>query len=131
MQGYAPFTKEFPAGALQSMVHGVFGDAKARATAVEVVNRYLAGKPKPVSAIAVYVLLRTGAPQLGLAVAQQGPTSNEAILLNPVWDNTHVQLRAMPEFSQFARGMGLASLWDQVGPPDLCQKNGKGDYVCK
>jgi len=131
MQGYAPFTKEFPAGALQSMVHGVFGDAKARATAVEVVNRYLAGKPKPVSAIAVYVLLRTGAPQLGLAVAQQGPTSNEAILLNPVWDNTHAQVRAMPEFSQFARGMGLATLWDEKGPPDLCQKNDKGDYVCK
>ncbi|MBP8098129.1 MAG: hypothetical protein KAY03_02310 [Arenimonas sp.] len=131
MQGYAPFTNEFPAGSLRTMVHGVFGDAKARATAVEATNRYLAGKPKPVSAIAIYVLLRTGAPQVGLAAALQGPTSNEAILLNPVWDNTHAQLRAMPEFSQFARGMGLASLWDQVGPPDLCQKNGKGDYVCK
>ena len=131
MQGYAPFTKEFPAGSLQSMVHGVFGDAKARATAVETVNRYLAGKPKPVSAIAVYVLLRTGAPQLGLAAAEQGPTSNEAILLNPIWDNSHGQLRAMPEFSVFANRIGLAKLWDEVGPPDLCRKNDKGDYVCK
>jgi len=131
MQGYAPFTKEFPEGSLQSMVHGVFGDAKARATAVEVASRYLAGKPKPVSAIAIYVLLRTGAPQLGLAAAEQGPTSNEAILLNPVWDNMHVQLRAMPEFSVFAKRIGLASLWDEVGPPDLCRKNDKGDYVCR
>ncbi len=131
MQGYAPFTNEFPAGSLQSMVHGVFGDAKARATAVEAINRYLAGKPKPISAIAIYVLLRVGEPQLGLAAAEEGPTSNEAILLNPIWDNSHAQLRAMPEFSVFANRIGLARLWDEVGPPDLCQKNAKGDYVCK
>ena len=130
-QGNAPFMSEFPAGSAESLAHGVFGDAKARASAVAIVDRYLASKPETVSAIAIHVLLRAGAPQRGLAVAQEAPTSNEAILLAPIWDNTGARIRSLPEFAEFARRTGLARVWDKLGPPDLCRKNGKGDYVCE
>ena len=36
-----------------------------------------------------------------------------------------------PAFPEFARKVGFAALWDQYGPPDLCQKDASGDYRCK
>ena len=46
------------------------------------------------------------------------------------WDLTR-GVRMIPEFAAFARAAGLAALWDKLGPPDLCSKNAKGDYVCR
>ena len=74
--------------------------------------------------------MRLGQPQRALALAQRGITSNEAILLNTIWDNEGQSLRKLPEFTTFARESGLARVWDKLGPPDLCAKNDKGDYVC-
>ena len=129
-QGFAPFLGDFPAESRGPLLHGVFGDAQARANSVAIVERYLATRPRPVSAVAVYVLLRAGAVKRGLAVAAQGPTTNDAALLSPVWDFYSAGLRSQREFSRFVEEMGLARLWDEVGPPDLCRKNGQGDYVC-
>ena len=130
-QGFAPFMSDFPEGSAGPLVHGVYGDANARAQAVAIVEAYLAKNPKPVSAVAIYLLFRTGAPQRGLAVASAAPTTNEAVLLSPIWENNTRSIRALPEFAEFARRTGLARLWDKLGAPDLCSKNGQGDYVCR
>ncbi len=128
--GNRPFLNEFPAGSAEIIAHGLYSDAAAKAKAIEVIDQYLATKPETLSAVAISALMQLGQPQRALALARRGITSNEAILLNPLWDNTGVGVRTSPEFIAFARDIGLVRLWDKLGPPDLCAKNGKGDYVC-
>lgn len=128
--GNRPFLGEFPAGSAEIIAHGIYSDAPAKARAIEVIDQYLATKPETISAVAINALMRLGQPQRALALAEQGITSNEAIVLNPIWDNSGRSVRTLPEFAGFAKKMGLAALWDKRGPPDLCAKNSKGDYVC-
>ena len=128
--GNRPFLDEFPAGSAEIIAHGIYSDAAARSKAIAAIDQYLATDPETISAVAISALMRLGQPQRALALAQRGITSNEAVLLNPVWDNAGRSLRTLPEFASFARDIGLARAWDKLGPPDLCAKNGKGDYVC-
>ena len=128
--GNRPFLNEFPAGSAEIIAHGLYSDAAAKAKAIEVIDQYLATKPETISAVAISALMQLGQPQRALALAQRGITSNEAIVLNPIWDNSGVGVRTSPEFIAFARAIGLVRLWDKLGPPDLCAKNAKGDYVC-
>ena len=130
VQGYAPFLGGFPPGSNEVLTHGIFGDAAARARALAVIDRYFAGNPRPVSAVAVEALMRMD-PRKALAVSQDAPTSNDSLFLTSLWDNHEPRARALPEFAEFARRAGLARLWDTLGPPDLCSKNDKGDYVCR
>ena len=129
VQGNAPFMGDFPAGSNEVLVHGIFGDAKARAAALAIIERYLVSKPKPVAAVAAEALLRMD-PRRGLAVIQDAPTNNDS-LFTLLWDDNVTRARMLPEFAEFARRAGLARLWDTLGPPDLCSKNAKGDYVCR
>jgi len=46
VQGYAPFMGGFPPGSNEVLVHSIFGDAAARAAALAVIERYLAGNPR-------------------------------------------------------------------------------------
>jgi TolB-like protein len=128
--GNRPFLDDFPAGSAEIIAHGIYSDAAARSRAIEVIDQYLATEPRIVSAVAISALMRLGQPQRALALAQRGVTSNEAVLLNTVWDNEGKSTRRLPEFTAFARASGLARAWDKLGPPDLCARNGKGDYVC-
>ncbi len=129
--GNRPFLNEFPAGSAEIIAHGLYSDAAAKAKAIDVIDQYLATKPETISAVAISALMQLGQPQRALALAQRGITSNEAIVLNPIWDNSGVGVRTSPEFMTFAREIGLVRLWDKLGPPDLCAKNAKGDYVCR
>ena len=130
IQGNGPFMGGFPLGSYADLVHGIFGDATTRAAALGMIERYLAGKPKPASAVAVQALLRMD-PRRAFAVSQDAPTSNDSILMIPLWENYEPRARMLPEFAEFARRTGLARVWDTLGPPDLCSKNDKGDYVCR
>jgi TolB-like protein/tetratricopeptide (TPR) repeat protein len=129
--GNRPFLDDFPAGSAEIIAHGIYADAAAKARAIAVIDQYLATGPKTISAVAINALMRLGQPQRALALAQRGITSNEAILLNPLWDNAGRPVRTLPEFAEFARRIGLARVWDKRGPPDLCARNDKGDYVCR
>ena len=129
-QAYAPFMSEFPAGSAAPLVHGVYGDAAAKTRSVAIIDQYLAGKPTPVSSVAVALLMRVGAPQRALALAGEAPTSNDSNVFTPLWSETSRSIRSLPEFGEFVRRAGLAKLWDEVGPPDLCRKNEQGHYVC-
>ena len=128
--GNRPFLNDFPAGSAEIIAHGIYSDGPAKAKAIEVINQYLATNPETISAVAINALMRLGQPQRALALAKRGITSNEAIVLNPIWENAGLGVRTSPEFMAFAREIGLVRLWDKLGPPDLCAKNGKGDYVC-
>ena len=128
--GNRPFLNDLPAGSAEIIARGIYSDAQARAKAIAIIDQYLATNPETVNAVAINALMRLGQPQRALALAQRGITSNEAIVLTPIWENKGRGVRTIPEFADFARGLGLASLWDKLGPPDLCKKNEKGDYVC-
>jgi TolB-like protein/Tfp pilus assembly protein PilF len=129
--GNRPFLNDFPAGSAEILANGIYGDAPAKAKAIGVIDQYLASNPATISAVAINALMRLGQPQRALALAERGITSNEAIVLMPLWENRGQSARKIPEFAGFARSIGLASLWDALGPPDLCAKNAKGDYVCR
>jgi hypothetical protein len=106
----------------------MYGNAQERAAALAVADAYLAGKPKPVSSVVANAMLRLD-PRRALREFQDAPTNNDSMFLGPLW-----QLPAAltaPEFPEFARRSGMASAWDKFGPPDLCRKDGSGDYVCR
>ena len=130
-RGLQPFTRGFPEGSAQTLAEGIFGDAAARAKAVEVIDTYLATKPAIIAGVAPYALVRLGQPQRALSLAADKPTSNDPLLLSMIWSPIGRGTRTIPGFSDFAREIGLADLWDQLGAPDLCPKNDKGDYVCE
>ena len=130
VQGNAPLMGDLPPGSNEVIVHGIFGDAKARAAGLASIEHYLAAKPRPVAGVAAEALLRMD-PRRALAVTQDAPTNNDSMLLTPLWDDNQTRARMLPEFAEFARRTGLARVWDALGPPDLCSKNAKGDYVCR
>jgi TolB-like protein len=127
LQGYAPLAAGLPPGAVEILVRGVYGSAQEHAAAISFIDRYLAGKPQPVSAVIAFALVRL-APGRALVLFQDQATNNDSIFLGPMWESPDAL--ASPEFPEFARRFGLARLWDKRGPPDLCRKNDKGDYVC-
>ncbi len=129
VQGNAPLMGDLPPGSNEIVVHGIFGDATARAAALADIERYLATKPRPLAGVAAESLLRMD-PRRGLLATQDAPTNNDSMLLTPLWDLNQTNARMLPEFAEFARRAGLARLWDTLGPPDQCSKNDKGDYVC-
>jgi TolB-like protein len=107
------------------------GDVAARAKAVAVLDACLADKPAIVPALVLSGLIDLGQPARALAIAGQGPTSDDAGFFMGFWGTKGRDARRMPQFAQFARKVGFAALWDQYGPPDLCKKSTADDYVCQ
>ena len=107
------------------------GDAGARARAVAVLDACLSEKPGSVPMIVPFGLMHLGQPERALAVAAQGPTSDDAGFFMDFWGPDGRDARRLPEFAAFARKVGFAALWDKYGPPDLCKKGMAGDYTCQ
>jgi hypothetical protein len=127
MQGFEPLSFGLPAGGNEILVRGMYGNAQERAAAIEFVDRYLASRPHPVSAVVASAMVRLE-PRRALLQFQDNPTNNDSMFLSPLFES-HEAL-ALPEFAEFARHAGLAQAWDKFGPPDMCRKNEAGDYVC-
>ena len=102
----------------------------ARQQAMALIDAYLATKPEHVAGVVPYVLLRSGEVARGLAVIQDRPASNDAVVFSEMF-RRNSEIKGAPEFPEFARRTGLAALWDKVGAPDHCRKNDRGDYVCE
>src|SRR5207342_1397363 len=127
LEGYAPLSFGLPAGASEILVRGMYGNAQERAAAMAFIERYLASKPKPVSAVVASALVRLD-PRRALLEFQDAPPNNDSMFLSPLFENPAAL--ALPEFAEFARRSGMARAWDKFGPPDMCRKNEAGDYVC-
>jgi TolB-like protein/Tfp pilus assembly protein PilF len=128
VQGYTPLAGGFPAESIDVLVRGMYGNAQERATAIAAVDRYLAGKPRPVSSVVANAMLRLD-PRRALREFGDAPTNNDSMFLPPLWQ-VPVAITA-PEFPGFARRTGMAAAWDKFGPPDKCRKDEDGDYVCR
>lgn len=113
------------------LASGILGDASARADALDVVHRYLDARPRVVSGVVVYALMRMGEPGRALAIIADGFTSNDAVFLALMWSPYGRDVRALPEFSAFTRRIGFAEVWDTYGAPDDCTREGAGNYVCR
>lgn len=66
-----------------------------------------------------------------LQVVEQGPTTDDAGLFICFLNPQRRDVQRLPQFAQFARKVGFAVLWDEYGPPDDCNNNAAGDYVCE
>ncbi len=130
-QGVQVLFTGFPDDASRVVAEGIYGDAAARASALATVDAYLASKPRVISGAAPWALLMLGEPARALAVAQEGPTRNDALFYPRLWAPSGDTARRLPQFAEFARQTGMAELWDQYGPADGCRRVAPGDYVCE
>jgi len=120
-----------PAQSVPIFVDGVNGgDAAARTKALTVIDECIAAKPDKLPIWVPGGLRELGQPERTLQVLGQGPTYDDAGVLNYFWSPRWQDVRQLPAFGEFARGFGFAELWDKYGAPDLCHKNAGGDYVC-
>jgi len=114
------------------VVHrGVFGDAAAKQAGVQTMQSVLnrLGSKKSLPTAPLY-LFRLNAPAQGLAVLREREMGDRIDSMNWIWTRQGALIRALPEFAGFLHDFHLPELWDKYGPPDVCRKNDKGDYVC-
>jgi len=109
---------------------GILGDSTARAAALARMQSIVDAKPTVVPGIVPWALITLGDPEEGLRVVADFPTSSNN-WHTALWSPRGKAARASPAFPDFARKAGLAELWDQYGPPDLCKKDSNGDYRCE
>jgi TolB-like protein/Flp pilus assembly protein TadD len=124
------FMGDFPPGSAEVFARGVFGDGDARGRALALVDAYLATKPAVVTGIVPYALIRLGQAERALAIVQEAPTGNDALVFGLLWGPYGRAARGLPGFPEFARKVGLADLWDRHGPPDGCRRVAPRDYAC-
>jgi hypothetical protein len=48
-----------------------------------------------------------------------------------LWGPFGKATRALPQFPEFLRRVGLADLWEQHGPPEGCRRLAPRDYACE
>lgn len=128
LAGY--FTSGFPPDAAALFSKAIYGDAEAKKKTLTMIDAYLDSKPAYVAGVVPYVLIRSGNVGMGLKLAQDKPTTNDAMVMSEMF-RKNSEVKGAPEFPEFARRSGLAALWDAKGPPDYCRKNDSGDYVCE
>ncbi|MGH8172117.1 MAG: tetratricopeptide repeat protein [Rhodanobacteraceae bacterium] len=121
---------DLPDGTGPILAHGVFGGEDERARAVRTIDSYLATQPTTISTVVPWALLLLNEPARALSVAQDPRTENDSLFLGWLWSSYGKSARRLPEFAEFTRQMGLTSLWDKYGAPDLCRKQGEGSYAC-
>ncbi|HJT97042.1 MAG TPA: hypothetical protein VJ696_01905 [Rhodanobacteraceae bacterium] len=120
-----------PADAPDVLAEGIFGDEAAKARALDFTQRYLDGKPRVVSGVVVYALIRMDEPARALALIEAAPTSNDSVFMAEMWSPLGTALRRLPQFPAFAHRIGFTAVWDKYGPPDDCRRGPAGDYICQ
>ncbi|HSN00096.1 MAG TPA: hypothetical protein VLS52_03690, partial [Rudaea sp.] len=81
----------------------VGGGAEARDKAAAVLDACLADKPASIPMIVPFGLMNLGQPARALAIAAQGPTSDDAGFFMDFWGPQGRDARRLPEFAAFAR----------------------------
>jgi hypothetical protein len=122
--------RDLPSETSRVIAAGMVGGPPERAQAIVVIDDYLATQPQVISGAVPVALIWLGEPKRALNIAQERPTRNDTLFLPFLWTAAGRNARALPEFSTFVQRSGLAEFWDRIGPPDLCAKSERGDYVC-
>jgi TolB-like protein len=120
----------FPADMPELVSRGSLGDATARSRALATLDAFLASRPAVMPGVVPYALLRLGEPVRALAIFQEGPTSNDAMVFTLLWGPYGKEARSLPQFPGFLRRIGLADVYDRRGPPDDCRRVAPGEYAC-
>jgi hypothetical protein len=95
------------------------------------IDRLIETKPPVVPGLIVYALMRMDEPARAVAIIQNGITSNDAVFLSLMWSPYGRNVRALPEFPEFARKIGFADVWEKYGAPDDCRRVAPRDYICE
>ena len=123
--------KNLPAGSTEIIASAIFGDAAAKSRAQALIDDVLA-QPRPHSTgMLPLSLLLLDKPANALSLVLKMPEIDNSDFFARLWSSHGKQARVLPEFPAFLREMGLIALWDKHGTPDMCKKNGKGDYACE
>jgi TolB-like protein len=126
------FAIPFEASAAKTLSAGVYGGPEDRERAMDLIDDYLATDSGRVHGIIPNLLMRIGRPEQALELAASGPLINETLFFAPLWTSPFGNAaRQSPFFPEFARRIGLAEFWLQHGPPDGCQLQPDGDFVCE
>ena len=129
--GLTYFVQGFPPRAAGVFARSCAGDAAAKPEAMQLIDDYLETKPRVLSAIVPFVLICTGEVERGFALSQAAPTNNEALLMSGIFSGLQPEALRSPALAEFIRKTGLTAYWNEFGPPDLCRKDDKGEYVCR
>lgn len=128
-RAFRALAADFPAETIATFARACAGDPAARAPAIALIDAHLAQDPTLVPSMAVYVLLSVGESERALELFAPKPTSNDPLVLGSLFRGVWPAALASPRFPAFARDTGLAALWDEVGAPDGCRKQGD-DWTC-
>ncbi len=111
---------------------GLFGgNAIERERAVAAIEAFLATSPKNIAGVTPMWLAQLGHGARAMEVERLFVKTDNSDFLAYVFSPAGKSLRQLPEFPGYLRAKGFPILWDKVGPPDMCRKNEKGDYVCE
>ncbi len=120
-----------PAGAGELIANARVGDVDARARALQMIDGYLLDPPALISVVVPWTLVVIGEVDRGLATFADHPTANDAIFLGDFMSTRLVpEVWESPVFPEFLRKTGIATYWDEFGPPEQCRKDEAGDYRC-
>jgi TolB-like protein len=121
----------WPPGSTEIIANGIYGDAAAKSRALALLDDVLSqAQPRSTGTIPLSLLM-LDKPERALYAALKLPDIDNSDFFARLWSSNGKQARALPEFPAFLSQMGLVVLWDKYGAPDICRKNGKGDYVCE
>lgn len=130
-KGLTYFVQGFPPESAEIFARSSLGDAPAKQEAMRLIDKYLATKPKVLSAIVPFVLVSSGEVERGFALSEHAATNNESLLMSGLFSGLDPNILSTPAFSDFVRKIGLAGYWDEFGSPDSCRKDDSGEYACK
>jgi TolB-like protein/Tfp pilus assembly protein PilF len=120
-----------PPGSTEIIANGIYGDAQAKSRALALIDDVLAqAKPLATGTLPLSLLI-LGSPERALSAVLKLQDIDNSDFFARLWSANGKQARVLPEFPAFLQKMGLVELWDKYGPPDVCRKSDKGDYVCE
>jgi TolB-like protein/Flp pilus assembly protein TadD len=121
---------KIPAGDLQAIYRGTYGDAARHQTALKILDAHLDDDWTPT------MLLQLGEPKHSFDLYEHGHSGLSDAYLNWLWQPEPWSRKARqdPAFQAFAQRLGMVAYWKRLGWPDLCKPvpaNGADAFVCR
>ena len=121
---------KIPAGDLQAIYRGTYGDAARHQTALKILHAHLDDDWTPT------MLLQLDEPKRSFDLYEHGHSGLSDAYLNWLWqpEPWSRKARQAPAFQGFARRIGMVDYWKSQGWPDLCNpapSAGAETFVCQ